>query len=162
MLFKTTTESDSTEQKPNSSNEKKRIFNDCFTKAFNNSNQKIKIEIPTFEKIKKTNYKDNIDKGNDYYFNQYLEKRNIVVVYNFCSDYDKKRLKIIYVIGIIKSFNYLKDLEMIFGEFLCGKKFPFSDEYKKKHPNVKYEEGEEEKFPNSKIYLDKIGQKKKI
>ena len=47
---------------------------------------------------------------------------------------------------------------MNFGEFLYKSGFPFSDEYKIKHYNLKIEE--KLKFPNSKIYFDKMRQRK--
>ena len=156
-LFKT--ESNSTEQRPNQSSiEQKKIFNYGVKHVFNFINKLIKMEIFDFKDLIKTNYHNNIDRGNNYYFNQYLKKEIIVIIYNFCSYHDKKRLEYLYVIGKIKNFNYLKGLEMNFGVFLYKSGFPFSDEYKKKHCNLIIEE--ELKFPNSKVYLDKIGQKK--
>ena len=140
------------------SNEQKKIFNEGVKHAFDFINKLIKIEIFDFKDLIKTNYHDNIDRGNNYYFNQYLKKEIIVNIYNFCSDNDKKRLEYLYVIGKIKNFNYLKGLEMNFGEFLYKSGFPFSDEYKIKHCNLIIEE--ELKFPNSQFYLDKIGLKK--
>ena len=158
-LFKITTESNSTEQRPNhTSIELKKIFNEGVKHAFDFVNKLIKKEIFDFEDLNKTNYNDNIDKGNNYYFNQYLEKEIIIIIYNFCSYHDKKRLEHLYVIGKIKNFNYLKDLEMNFREFLYKSGFPFSDEYKKKHCNLLIEE--EFKFSNTQFYLDKIGLKK--
>ena len=156
-LFKT--ESNSTEQRPNQSSiEQKKIFNYGVKHVFNFINKLIKMEIFDFKDLIKTNYNDNIDRGNNYYFNQYLKKEIIVVIYNFCSDNDKNRLEYLYVIGKIKNFNYLKGLEMNFGVFLYKSGFPFSDEYKKKHCNLIIIE--ELKFPNSQFYLDKIGLKK--
>ena len=158
-LFKITTESNSTEQRPNHTLiELKKIFNEGVKHAFYFVNNQIKKEIFEFEDLNKTNYNDNIDKGNNYYFNQYLEKEIIIIIYNFCSYYDKNRLEYLYVIGKIKNFNYLKGLEMNFGVFLYKSGFPFSDEYKKKHHNLIIKE--ELKYPNSQFYLDKIGLKK--
>ena len=158
-IFKIITESNSTEQRQNHlSNEQKKIFNEGVKHAFDSINEKIKMEIFDFKDLIKTNYNDNIDRGNNYYFNQYLKKEIIVIIYNFCSYHDKKRLEYLYVIGKIKNFNYLKGLEMNFGVFLYKSGFPFSDEYKKKHCNLIIKE--ELKFPNSQFYLDKIGLKK--
>ena len=153
------TESNSIEQRPfHTSIEQKKIFNEGVKRAFNFINKQIKKEIFEFEDLNKTNYKINIDEGNNYIFSQYLEKEIIIIIYNFCSDYDKKRLEYLYVIGKIKKFKYLLDLEMNFGVFLYKSGFPFSDEYKKKHCNLIIIE--ELKFPNSQFYLDKIGLKK--
>ena len=158
-LFKTTTESNSIEQMLNQSSiEQKKIFNEGVKHAFDSFNKLIKMEIFDFKDLIKTNYHDNIDGGNNYYFNQYLKKEIIVIIYNFCSYHDKNRLKILYIIGVIKNFNYLKILEMKFEIFLYKSGFPFSDEYKKKHCDLIIEE--ELKFPNSQFYLDKIGLKK--
>ena len=158
-LYKTTTESNSIEQRLNQSSiEQKKIFNYGVKHVFNFINLLIKIEIFDFKDLIKTNYHNNIDRGNNNYFNQYLKKEIIVIIYNFCSYHDKKRLEYLYVIGKIKNFNYLKGLEMNFGVFLYKSGFPFSDEYKKKHCNLIIKE--ELKFPNSQFYLDKIGLKK--
>ncbi len=158
-LYKTTTESNSIEQRLNQSSiEQKKIFNYGVKHVFNFINKLIKMEIFDFKDLNKTNYHNNIDRGNNYYFNQYLKKEIIVIIYNFCSYHDKKRLEYLYVIGKIKNFNYLKGLEMNFGVFLYKSGFPFSDEYKKKHHNLIIKE--ELKYPNSQFYLDKIGLKK--
>ncbi len=108
-LFKTTTESNSIEQMLNQSSiEQKKIFNEGVKHAFDSFNKLIKKEIFDFKDLIKTNYNDNIDNGNNYYFNQYLEKEIIVVIYNFCSYHDKNILKILYNMCLIKNFNYLK------------------------------------------------------
>ena len=88
-LFKT--ESNSTEQRPNQSSiEQKKIFNEGVKHAFNFINKLIKKEIFDFEDLNKTNYINNIDRGNNYYFNQYLEKEIIITIYNFCQILIKK------------------------------------------------------------------------
>ena len=145
--------------KTHSSNEKKKYINESLNFTFKFYNKLINKKILGFVKLKKTYYKINIDKGNNYIFSQYLKKEIIVIIYNFCKAHDKKRLLIVYVICKIKNYNYLiEQLEMNFGEFLYKSGFPFSDEYKIKHYNLKIEE--KLKFPNSKIYFDKMRQRK--
>ncbi len=146
-------------KKINSSNEHKKYINESLNFTFNIYNKLINEKILGL-KLKKSNYKKNIDKGNNYIFSQYLKKEIIVIIYNFCSPRDKKRLLIVYVICKIKKYNNLIDkLEMNFGKFLCERGFSFSDEYKIKYSVVKIKE--ELKIPNFKIFLDKLKQKKK-
>ena len=127
--------------KTHSSNEKKKYINESLNFTFKFYNKLINKKILGFVKLKKTYYKINIDKANNYIFSQYLKKEIIVIIYNFCKPHDKKRLLIVYVICKIKNYNYLiEQLEMNFGEFLYKNGFPFSDEYKIKHYNLKIEE----------------------
>ena len=148
-------------QKINSSNEQKKFFNASINFTFDDFNRLINNYILSFKKLKKTIYKNNIDRGNNNFFIRFLRNRVVDIIYNFCSHYDKKRLLFVYVISKIKNYNHLFDkLEMNFGKFLYKSGFPFSNEYKKKYSDDVIIE-EELKFPNFKIYLDKLRQKKK-
>ena len=92
-----------------------------------NINRLINKYILSFKKFKKSNYKNNIDGVNNYIFNIFLRNSIMDIIYNFCSERDKKRLLFVYVISKIKNYNHLIDkLEMNFGKFLYK-----SDEYKK-------------------------------
>ena len=130
----------STEQ--TTSNEKKNIIYNSVDHVFKYLNEEfINKDYFVLGKLEIAKYNDNIDKENDYYFNKYLEKRNVDIIYIFCSDNDKDKLFALYYIVIKENNNNLKEfLEMNFGEFLY-------DEYKKKYSDVIIEE--ELKFPNS-------------
>ena len=145
-----------------SSDKKKEIYNHGLIHAFEFANKLIKKKIYDFKVIYKTKYDEHVNKGHDYYFNQTLNCRIIDIIYNNCSDYNKKRLEILYAINKINKIEFsefLKELEEKFGVYLCKKGYPFSDEFKNKYNLMKIEEGR--KFDGYNIYLDKLGEKNK-
>ena len=136
----------------NFSNETREIFNEGINLAIENINSFINENNLKFKNFIKINYKENIEKGNNYYFLNILEKRIIDVLYNFCSE--KEALINLYLICNDEIFEFL---EMNFGEFLLKKGFPFSKEYKDKHSIIIIENN---LFPYTPICLDKLNFKK--
>jgi hypothetical protein len=136
----------------NISNETREIINDGINVAIAEINNFINENNLNFKNLKKINYKENIENGNNYFFLYILEKKIIIeVLYNFCSE--KETLEKIYFNfkGEINEF-----LNMNFGIFLLKKGFPFSDEYKNKHSNIIIENN---LFPYTPIRLDKLNYK---
>ena len=136
----------------NISNETREIINDGINVAIVEINNFINENNLNFKNLKKINYKENIENGNNYFFLYILEKKIIIeVLYNFCSE--KETLEKIYFNfkGEINEF-----LNMNFGIFLLKKGFPFSDEYKNKHSNIIIENN---LFPYTPICLDKLNYK---
>ena len=135
----------------NISNETREIINDGINVAIVEINNFINENNLNFKNLKKINYKENIENGNNYFFLYILEKKIIEILYNFCSE--KETLEKIY-------FNFKgeinKFLNMNFGIFLLKKGFPFSDEYKNKHSNIIIENN---LFPYTPICLDKLNYK---
>lgn len=136
----------------NISNETREIINDGINVAIAEINNFINENNLNFKNLKKINYKENIENGNNYFFLYILEKKIIIeILYNFCSE--KETLEKIYFNfkGEINEF-----LNMNFGIFLLKKGFPFSDEYKNKHSNIIIENN---LFPYTPIRLDKLNYK---
>jgi len=133
----------------NYSNETREIFNYGINVVIENINNLIKEYDLKFNNFTKINYKKKIEKGNNYYFLNFLEKRIVDVLYNFCLERD-----ILEYIYSNKNFDKIMEfLEMNFGEFLLKKGFPFSNEYKNKHSTIKIENN---LFPYTPICLDKL------